>query len=74
VNSVIKYYLDIMDSSQAYVIDGNIASPLLMDESLKLSISKTSRNGRKDPMVMVAISLVLSVTGYYILSRTLGIL
>jgi hypothetical protein len=65
-----------MDSSQAYVIDGNIASPLLMDESLKLTegITKTSRNGRKDPMVMVSVSLMLSVTGYYILSRTLGLL
>jgi len=64
-----------MDSDQAYVIDGSISSPLLLDDSLKLSKGTPhfESHRQKDPCVMVAASLLLSVTGYYIILRSLDL-
>ena len=64
-----------MDSDQAYVIDGSISSPLLLDDSLKLSKEAPYSNSQrqKDPCVMVVASVLLSVTGYYIILRTLNL-
>ena len=63
-----------MDSGKGYVIDGNTSTPLLLDDSLKYSEDEPCGGSQKhqDPWVMVAASLLLSLSGYYIVLRTLG--
>jgi len=48
-----------MDSGQGYVIDGNIATPLLLDGSLKYpeDAPHSDSQRQKDPCVMVAASI-----------------
>ncbi len=65
-----------MDSGQGYVIDGSISSPLLLDGSLKYTedAPRSDIQEQKDPCVMLAASLLLSLTGYYIILRSLDLL
>ena len=65
-----------MDSGKGYVIDGNAATPLLLDGSLKYpdDAPRSYIQKRGDPCVLVMASLSLSLTGYYIILRSIGAL
>jgi hypothetical protein len=73
---LLNVILDIMDSGKGYVIDGNAATPLLLDGSLKYpdDAPRSYIQKQQDPWVLVIASLSLSLTGYYIILKTLGAL
>ena len=65
-----------MNSDQEYVISGDMNAPLLSEGSLSYprDAPRKNRCEQPEPCILATISVLLSLTGYCIILRTLGFL